>query len=254
MKTDDTKNKLIVEHYKDLESVFLDLKLNKNGDGIFIVAGNLSFTCSHDGKTIKDDYDVEISIPEDYPQNPPTVKETSKKIPRNKDNHVYTSNGTLCLGSPLAVKRTFAQERTLLWYAREQVVRFLFSHSHKQKYGFMPFGELSHGPEGLLEYYKDLFSVHDNWYVLGLLKRLADDNYKGHTICPCGSGQKLRNCHGPILKEIKEYMSPNDYLKEHLCIFEFLNKNEKRNNFREYMPNKVLKKIRRNKRTLKRRM
>ena len=65
--------------------------------------------------------------------------------------------------------------------------------------------------EGILEYYKELFSVQDGWQVLGLLKILADDNYKGHTLCPCGSGQKLRNCHGNLLREIKEYQKPADF-------------------------------------------
>lgn len=252
--TNDDKDKLIIEHFNQLKAVFTGLRLEKKKDGKFIVAGNLSFTSHHDGKTIKDDYDIEMLIPNDYPQNPPTVKETGNKIPRNKDNHVNPKDGTICLGAPLAVRRTFAKGRNLLWFVREQVVRFLFLHSYKKEYGIMLVDGLPHEIEGILEYYKELFSVQDNWHILGLLKILADDKYKGHTLCPCSSGQKLRNCHGPILKEIKQYMSPNYYLKEHLCIFKFLNKNEKRNHFREYMPNKVLKKMRRRKRTLKKRM
>ncbi len=254
MAVDNAKDKLITEHYKELNSVFSDLQLKRNGDGRFYLVGNLSFTCSHNDKTIRDDYDIEILIPEDYPRNPPKVKEISNKIPRNKDNHVYPSDGTLCLGAPLAVKRTFAQERTLLWFTREQVARFLFSYSYKQKYGVMPFGELPHGPEGLLKYYKDLFLVADNWVVLGLLKVLADDNYRGHTVCPCGSGQKLRNCHGDILREIKEYQKPADFLTEHLSVFNFVKGDNNPNNLQEYLPRKVLKEIRkRRKPTFKRR-
>jgi len=240
---DDGKRELIMQHFEELQNMFSGLQLKEDADGKFIVAGNISFTASHDGKAIKDDYDIEMSIPDDYPQNPPTVKETSNKIPKNKDNHVYPSNGTLCFGAPLAVKRTFAQERNLLWFVKEQVVRFLFSHSYKREYGTMPFGELAHGPEGILEYYRELFSVHDNWHVLGLLKILADNNYRGHTLCPCGSGQKLRNCHGNLLREIKEYQKPADFLTEHLSIFNFLNGNNKPQNLREFLPNKVLKEI-----------
>ncbi len=256
MSTDENKDKLIMEHFNQLQSVFSDLRLDKNGKGKFIVAGNLSFTCSHDGKTIKDDYDIEMLIPDDYPQRPPTVKETASRIPRDKDNHVYPSDGTLCLGAPLAAKRTFAQERNLLWFAREQVVRFLFSHSYKREYGIMPFGKLTHGPEGIMEYYKELFSVQDDWHVLGLLKILADDNYRGHTLCPCDSGQKLRYCHGDLLREIKEYQKPTDFLTEHLSIFKFLDgKNNAPDNVGEYIPQKVLKykKNRKRKPILKRR-
>ncbi len=188
--------------------------------------------------------------PGDYPQNPPTVKETGNRIPKDKDNHVYPVDGTLCLGVPLAVKRTFAQQRNLLWYVRKQVVPFLFSHSYKREHGVMPFGELRHGSEGILDYYKELFTIEDDWSVLGLLKILADDNYKGHTLCPCGSNQKLRHCHGNILREIKEYQSRNSFLAEHVGIFKLLNEQGKKQNLTEYMPNAVLKSVRKHKRKL----
>jgi len=238
---DESKRELIMQHFEQLQNTFSGLQLKEDADGKFIVAGNISFTASHDGKTIKDDYDIEITIPDDYPQSPPTVKETASRIPRDKDNHVYPSDGTLCFGAPLAVKRTFAQERNLLWFVKEQVVQFLFSHSYKREYGTMPFGELSHGPKGILEYYQELFSVQDGWQVLGLLKILADDNYRGHTLCPCGSGQKLRHCHGDLLREIKEYQRPDAFLTEHLSIFKLLNGNSTKQNLREYIPAKVLK-------------
>jgi len=251
MSTDENKDTLIMEHFNQLQSVFSDLRLDKNGKGKFIVAGNLSFTCSHDGKTIKDDYDIEMLIPDDYPQRPPTVKETASRIPRDKDNHVYSSDGTLCLGAPLAVKRTFAQERNLLWFVRAQVVCFLFSHSFKGKYGIMPFGELTHGPEGILEYYKELFSVQDDWHVLGLLRILADDNYRGHTLCPCGGGKCLRNCHGDILFEVRNYQTPNEFMKEYIEIFDLLYKKNKEIDIREYIPKKALRSIMKRRRKAK---
>jgi hypothetical protein len=248
MSFDDSKRELIMQHFEQLQNTFSGLQLKESENGRFIVAGNLSFTASHNGKTIKDDYDIEIVIPNNYPQNPPIVKETSNKIPPDKDNHVNSKDGTLCLGAPLAVRRTFAQGRNLLWFVKEQVVQFLFSHSYKRDYGKSPSGELSHDTKGLLEYYKELFSVQDNWHVLGLLKILADNNYKGHTLCPCGSGQKLRHCHGGILMEIKEYQKPNDFLVEHLSIFKFLNESGTKQNLRECMPNAVSKSMRKHKR------
>jgi len=221
-----SKRDLLLEHYMQLCETFSGLVLNESKEGGFTISGNLGFTVTHDGKTIEDDYDIEIIIPSDYPNNHPIVREIGNKITRDKDNHVYPSDGTLCLGAPLAVKRTFAQKRNLLWFVTEQVVPFLFSYSYKQKYGVMPFGELRHGGEGILDYYKELFSEKDEWAVLRLLKVLVDDNYKGHTLCPCGSNQKLRHCHGALLREIKKYQDKNGFLCEYGSIFEFLTKSK----------------------------
>ena len=250
MGLDSSKRDLLMKHYSQLCETFSGLGLNENEDGRFTIAGNLGFTVTHDGKTVEDDYDIEIIVPTDYPDNHPTVKETGNRIPRDKDNHVYPTNGTLCLGAPLAVKRTFAKQRNLLWFVKEQVVPFLFSHSYKQEYGVMPFGELRHGSEGILDYYKELFSVKDDWIVLGLLKILADDNYKGHTLCPCGSNQKLRHCHGDLLRDVKEYQNKDSYLAEYVGIFKLLNKQGKKQSLTEYMPNSVLKSVRKHKRKL----
>ena len=245
------KKDLVNAHFRDLKNVFSKPELKEIKNGRFIITGNLSFTACHDGKSVKDDYDVEIEIPSDYPQNPPTVKETSHKIPRNMDNHVNPKNGSICLGAPLAVKRTFAKERTLLWFVREQLIRFLSSYSYKRDYGLYPNGELSHGNKGLLEYYRDLFSVQDNWQVLGLIKLLADDNYRGHALCPCGSNKKVRNCHGNFLREIRNCQRPYNFMEEHLSILKLLSANNTDNKaLRKYVPKNVLKYINKGKRKI----
>jgi len=251
MAIDEHKKNLIIEHFRKLKNKFIGLELIETEDGRFIVSGNLSFSHSHDGKTVEDDYDVEIVIPNDYPQNPPAVKETSNKIPRNKDNHVNPKDGTLCLGAPLAVKRKFAQQRNLLWFVIEQVISFLFLYSYKRDYGLLPFGELSHGAGGLLEYYNDLFSVQDNWQVLGLLKILADDNYRGHALCPCGSSKKVRFCHGDLLREIRNYQRPYNFIEEHLCILKLLSANDtNKKALRKYVPKNVFKYMNKGKRKI----
>jgi len=241
---------LVNAHFRDLKNVFSDLELKEIENGRFIITGNLSFTVCHYGKSVKDDYDVEIEIPSDYPQNPPTVKEISHKIPRNMDNHVNQEDGTLCLGAPLAVKRTFAKERSLLWFVRAQLIRFLSSYSYKRDYGLFPNGELSHGDKGMLEYYSDLFSVQDNWQVLGMLKILADDNYRGHALCPCGSNKKVRNCHGALLKEIRDYQKTTDYMIEYINILNLLKSNNPNKNLIKYIPKELIKHKKKKKRKL----
>jgi hypothetical protein len=251
---EDSKN-LIIEHFRQLKNKFTNLELKEIENGRFNITGNLSFTVFYGEKPVKDDYDVEIEIPSDYPHNPPTVKETSHKIPRNMDNHVNPEDGTICIAAPLAVKRTFAKERNLLWFVEQQLIRFLSSYSYKRDYGLFPNGELSHGSKGLLEYYGDLFSVQDNWQVLGLLKILADDNYRGHALCPCGSNKKVRNCHGDLLRESRNYQKPYNFMEELLHILKLLmanNTNKKA--LRKYVPKSAFKYInKRNRKKIKER-
>jgi len=224
MRFDGSKRELIMRHFEQLHDTFPGLQLKETEDGRFIVVGNLGFTASHNGKTIKDDYDIEMSIPDDYPQHPPTVKETSNKIPKNKDYHVNVSDGTLCLGAPLAVKSTFAKQRSLLWFVEKQVVPFLFGISYKLKYGEFPFGELSHGAKGLLEHYLELFSVESDVAALELLRLLAVGNYDEHAVCPCGSGLKIKKCHRKVLKKARKRQSREEFRKEYLSILMFLSR------------------------------
>lgn len=210
------EKELLMKHVKQLQEKFSGLKLVEPGSGRFVVKGNLGFSVPYNGKVIKDDYDIEIEIPDDYPQSPPPVKELGNKIPKDADFHVNAHDGTLCLGAPLAVKRTFSQQRNLLWFVEQQVVPFLFGISYKAKYGHMPFGELSHGSQGLLEHYKELFAVKDDVVVLEFLRMLGAGDYDEHTMCPCGSGLKLRKCHRKTLKKARKQHRPEEFQQEYL--------------------------------------
>ncbi len=221
MNSIDDKKELLIKHAKQLRERFSGLELVEPEPGRFVVKGNLGFSIPCKGKVIEDDYDIEIEIPDDYPQSPPDVKEVGNKIPKHEDFHVNVSDGTLCLGVPLAVKTTFAKQRNLLWFVEKQVVPFLFGISYKAKYGELPFGELSHGGEGLLEHYKELFAVKDDAIALEFLMMLAAGSYDEHAICPCGSGLKIKKCHRKVLKKARKEQSPEEFQKEYLSILMF---------------------------------
>jgi len=220
----DDKQERLMKQSKQLRERFSGLELVEPEPGRFVVKGNLGFSVPYNGKIIEDDYDIEIEIPDDYPQSPPTVKEVGNKIPKHQDFHVYVRDGTLCLGAPLAVKRTFAMQRNLLWFVEKQVVPLLFGISYKAKYGQMPFGELSHGSKGLLEHYKGLFAVEDYSVVLEFLGMLGAGNYDEHIMCPCGSGLKLKKCHRKILKKARKQQRPEEFQEEYLRILMFLSR------------------------------
>lgn len=204
---------LLNSHVGRLRQLFPGLGLPTEVNGIYTISGNLGFTVKYNGKVIRDDYDVEILIPDSYPNIPPAVKEIGGKILRCPDNHI-NNDGTFCLGAPIAVKQIFSQQRNLLWFIKEQVVRFLFNHSYKRDYGVRPDGELSHGTKGLIEFYFNLFGTRNLRTVLDFLRLLSMEQINDHIECPCGSGSILRRCHHRIIKKTRKLQKPDDFLAE----------------------------------------
>ncbi len=184
-----------------------------------MVKGRLSFKALYDGRSVKDWYDIEMLLPAKYPCLPPRVREIGNKISRDIDYHV-SEDGILCLGADLAVLERFYERADLLWFVDELVVPHLASCTWRRNGEAVPWEQLRHKGEGLLEFYKDRFGTDDNFTALRLLKVLVDHNYKGHTLCPCESGIKLRHCHGDVLKDASKY--PVVFSREYCHIFELL--------------------------------
>ena len=201
----------IYEQFKDLSLSYPGLRLQTDGKSPWCVRGILKFSREYFGRPIDDEYVIEIVIPEKYPDAIPEILETGNRIP--KYFHRYQDE-TLCLGAPLAVKEKFRKQPTLLGYVDNCVIPYLYSFSYKTKFGKLPFGELSHGGLGILEYYQDLFDVKDNRRVLRLIQILAEENYRGHSRCPCGTGKRLRSCHGNVLLAIKELQTSVEFQNE----------------------------------------
>ncbi len=81
---------------------------------------------------------------------------------------------------------------------------------------------------GLIEYYYELLGI-DSIPTLGkLLLIVLEKTYRGHLICPCGSNNRLRDCHGPKLKILSEL--PIQQLKlDFINISKYLEENIKKN-------------------------
>jgi len=213
----------LIQQMRAVHRKFPDLILEKDEGGRFTVTGTVGFCVSRDGEQVEDAYQIAIAVPGDYPQSVPNVKEVGGRI--SKDFHHYDDD-TLCLGAPLEVRMGFAEHRSLLGYIQDQVVPFLYSHSYKERYGEMPYGELAHGDEGILESYEEIFEVDRVSVVLSLLRILAEGSYRGHTPCPCSSGRKLRKCHGPLLLKIGEHQDQDDFRRDFVKVFDHVKRDK----------------------------
>ena len=207
------------------------------------VRGTVGFTMEHNDRTVVDEFDIELRIPSDYPDSPPIVYETTNEISSNFD-HVFM-DGHLCLGAPVEVRAKFSQERSLLSFLDEQVIPFLFMYSYQRDYGEFPFGERSHGVSGIVEYYAEYFDVPIP-SALKLLKSLAEDFAPPLAACACGSGKKLKNCHGPRLAGLRVHQKPHEFESELREMIMLL----RRSNIpcRKFMSKRMLRQLNRKKR------
>ena len=185
-----------------------DLALIRRGSGRLVVGGTLGFVMGHEGRTVEDEFDVELRIPPDFPASPPNVYEVAGRL--DGFDHLF-EDGRLCLGAPVEVRMRFAERPSLLCFTEDLVVPFLFAFSYKARYGKMPFGELAHGVEGILDYYNRFFETPTEQTV-SLLKCLVHEHDSRIALgkCPCGSGRKLKRCHGSELSKLRSHQTAEE--------------------------------------------
>ena len=235
-------NRMLADQAAAMHARFPGLDLRSRSDGQLVVSGALGFSVTHEGQTVETEYAVEIVIPKGYPEAVPGVLETGGRTPG--DFHKL-ADGSLCLGAPLEVQVSFAQNPTLLGFVERQVIPYLFSHAWWERSGKMPFGERAHGTAGILQSYQEQLGTNDVVTVLNLLRILADDSYHGHTLCPCGSGSKLRHCHGQTLLRLKEHRSRQRFLLDHACLLQHAFSSDPTLNAVELTANSIRRKGRR---------
>ena len=65
--------------------------------------------------------------------------------------------------------------------------------------------------------YKDYFKLEDIEIAFHFLEYMSLNKYRGHNLCLCGSGKKLRNCHGikviTLIEKVGISNISNDYNK-----------------------------------------
>ena len=113
--------------------------------------------------------------------------------------HLYRNTRKLCLETDTHILVRFLDSFSLTEWVSEYVEVYYFTYEYHERYGEYPFGERSHGPEGVVETYSELFCESDFSKTVSLMKYISSNPYRGHNNCPCGSGQKLRNCHGQAI-------------------------------------------------------
>ncbi|MBK9584873.1 MAG: hypothetical protein IPO55_03025 [Alphaproteobacteria bacterium] len=212
--TDDLQRQIdeLITVHKGLKNVV------ERDDGI-VVSGPLPFEASADGlETITESFEIELTIPYDFPESLPRVRETGGRI--GADYEHRNASGTLCLAVPVEQRRIFLENPTLLGFVNRLVIPYLYGYCYFKTHGRHPFDEAAHGYEGILRHYVDTLGLRDDLSALTVISFLLEHGYRGHHDCPCGNGKRVRACHGPALLALHQAHNSQSLRTDFVAIFE----------------------------------
>lgn len=177
----------------DFQKVYPNIKLVNEFETEIRLAGSFTMHKEYGNFQVFDDYAIEIVIPIASSQLPYVV-DVGKKI--NPEYHHYYTNGKLCLETDIKIITDFVSGFDLLRWMNDYVESYYFSYEYYMRYGEFPYGERSHGLDGVLESYQELLDAKHAQETYDIMQYIVYNRYRGHFICPCKSGEKLRKCHG----------------------------------------------------------
>lgn len=148
----------------------------------------------------------------------PRARETEGRIERTYPH--INDDGTLCLAIPVEQRRIFLEQPSLVGFVNRLVIPYLYGYCYWKQHGQHPFDEQQHGWEGIVQYYMDTLHLADELTALAFVCFLFQHGYRGHHDCPCGTGLKVRNCHGPALRNLHRYHTPETVRHDFFAVFE----------------------------------
>ncbi len=152
------------------------------------------------------EYGICILLPDRYPKQLPALFCNDQKLPiGNIDRHIL-SDGSACLGVYADLMTRWSMKSNIVNYLEYFVAPFLVWQAYYDAHQKPPsWGQRSHSADGIIEYYEELLGIDKRKSIVEFMKLLARKKQpKGHEMCPCGSGERLRNCHRNLLYSTRE--------------------------------------------------
>lgn len=148
-------------------------------------------------------YRMELIFPRDYPAWVPDLFMREPGVPLVGDRHIEVT-GRACLCLPHEIPRCLPDGIRLEPFLDVLVRPWLLGQVHFDLHGKWPYLARSHEADGIVEGLAELFGTTDLELVARFLPHLVKAKpTKGHVSCPCGSGRKLRDCHGAEYRRIR---------------------------------------------------
>lgn len=160
-------------------------------------------------KGVFDAYQVCIGVPFSFPLDEPVVYEVGERIPKTPDRHINPGSNSCCLGVWEEWLLTTSSP-SFTGFMNELVNDYFTSQSWFELYGEWPYGQRSHGQQGVAEAYCRLLDIDlDANAAESYLRLLGYNNIKGHHWCSCGSGLRLRKCHISKVRKLQMIIAPS---------------------------------------------
>lgn len=148
-----------------------------------------------------DRFSIEIAFP-DGVKALPAIREIGGRIPLDRDRHVNVPSGYICADVPELVM--LRGEASLLSYLNGPVRNFFLSQLSVESGKGWPFSQWDHGKDGLVQAYGEMLGVTGEKIIKAYLDFVSSKEIKGHWLCPCGSGRRIRDCHFEDVKKLRE--------------------------------------------------
>ena len=142
-----------------------------------------------------DYYEVSIDL-STYPKRFPNVEEIGERIPKKADRHIYTDSGTCCFTTKAKSEILLKTKiKSLESFVRLIVVPYFENNSYYEINKNYFTEEYSHHIKGILEGYKDILALDNNYKIVTILyDRLTNNEARYQSKCYCGGTKPLRNC------------------------------------------------------------
>lgn len=210
----------------DIKKHFPDLELVEQG----IWRGTLKFFHVYRDYRIADEYEVEISVPDDFPTTLPRMSEIGGKteataakyqITDLRDLHRNPGDGTACVCVKQEEHVKIPVGSSLVDYINILVIPYLYGLSYFNEQGKWPWSDYGHGFRGIIEFYGESSTPQGKELVNYLVCMLVFEADKSAYIaqltklnpdapCICGKYLTIAACHPNLLLGIERFRADID--------------------------------------------
>ncbi|KFF16937.1 hypothetical protein [Flavobacterium hydatis] len=196
------KCSLFERDFGEVKESFPKLSYGRNRKNkIWIISGELDI-CDVKGN-YWNTFDIKMIVPESYPYCVPIVLEISEIIPRNIDWHI-SENGICCLDFDNNLILLSRHGINLRDFITKKIYPFFANQLYKLQVDKYAGEEYKHYIEGLIQYYIEDLKIPTIENIVVFLEQILNKkDLTRNRLCPCKSGEKIKNCHEKIIETIK---------------------------------------------------
>ena len=191
------------EEQRAIKKAFPDVEMLEIA-GLIFLRGDFPVHDNNSNEVAR--YKLEIIFPPDYPNKIPVVKAVDTRIKPIADRHVFRDR-TACLCLPHEIPLHLPEINFINFW--EKLLKFwLIGQAYYDRDGKWPFNARPHNARGIYDGFSELLGMSDENAVKRFTGLLIRKNAaKGHEMCPCGNGKRLRYCHLQRYREVRELLS-----------------------------------------------